>query len=59
VAALASIRLATKLRLSLLVFGHTSELWECNSVGRVLQREGILLLNALGCQFDSDLSHHW
>ena len=54
-AALASIRLVTMLRLSLLIFGHTSELWECNSVGRVLQREGILLLNALGRGFEP---HH-
>ena len=26
---------------------------------RALQREGILLLNALGYQFNPDLSHHW
>lgn len=56
-AALASIRLVTMLRLSLLVFGRTSELWECNSVGRVLQREGILLLNALGRGFEPHHSH--
>lgn len=34
-----------------------SGIWECNSVGRVLQREGILLLNALGRGFEPHRSH--
>lgn len=37
---------------------ETAFIRDSSSIGRALQREGILLLNALGCQFDSDLSHH-